>query len=211
LSYGRDLVEKFTRRHPRASVHIEHHHPDRVYELVAEDRVDIGLISYAQSTRTVSAISWCEERMILVCSPGHRLARSKSIDLRDLDGTVIVGFDAELKVRRKLDRELAERGVELRVEMAFDNIDTIKRAIEVNAGVSILPESTVRGELRSRTLVNVPVVGLDLVRPLGIIHRRGVELGKTARRFVQLLRDTSSTDDSSATTAMAEGGDQAKG
>jgi len=196
LSYGRDLVEKFTRRHPKATVHIEHRHPDRVYELVAEDRVDVGLISYAQSTRTVRAINWCEERMILVCSPGHWLAQTKSIDLQDLNGLGIIGFDRDLRVRRKLDRELAERGVEVRVEMAFDNIDTIKRAIEVNAGVSLLPEPTVRGELQTGTFVSIPVEGLDLVRPLGIIHRRGVELGKTARRFVQLLQDTPSADDS---------------
>jgi hypothetical protein len=40
-------------------------------------------------------------------------------------------------------------------------------------------------------LVSVPVEGLNLVRPLGIIYRRGVELGKTARRFIQLLQETS--------------------
>jgi len=210
LSYGKNLVEEFTRRHPRATVHIEHHHPDRVYELVAEDLVDVGLISYAQSTRTVRAIDWREEVMILVCSPSHWLAQSESIDMTDLNGTAVIGFDADLRVRRKLDRELAERGVELRVQMAFDNIDTIKRAIEVNAGVSLLPEPTVRSELGAGTFVSVPVVGLDLVRPLGIIHRRGVELGKTARRFVELLQDTSSANGGSATAAIADCADQVK-
>lgn len=210
LSYGRELVEEFTRQHPRATVHIEHHHPDRVYELVAEDRADIGLISYAQSTRTVTAVNWCEEPMILVCSPGHWLAQRKSSDLSDLNGASIIGFDADLRVRRKLDRELAERGVGLRVEMAFDNIDTIKRAVEVNGGASILPEPTVRRELSTGTFMHVPVVGLDLARPLGIIYRRGVELGKTARRFVELLQDTSSASIGTATSAEVECANQAK-
>jgi len=210
LSYGRDLVEEFTRRHPRATIHFEHHHPDKVYELVAEDRVDVGLISYGQSTRTVRAINWCEEPIVLVCSPAHWLAQQGSIDLKDLNGTSIVGFDHDLRIRRKLDRELAGRGVQLHVEMAFDNIDTIKRAIEVNASVSLLPEPTVRSELNLGTFVKVPVVGLDLARPLGIIHRRGVELGKTARRFVELLRDTSATNGGSPMAAVADFADEAK-
>lgn len=210
LSYGKDLVESFTSRHPRATVHIEYHHPDRVYELVAEDRVDVGLVSYAQSTRTVTAINWCEEPIILACSPGHWLAQRKAIDLRDLNGTSIIGFDSDLRVRRKLDRGLAERGVELRVEMAFDNIDTIKRAIEVNAGASLLPEPSVGSELDAGTMVHVPVRGLDLVRPLGIIHRRGVELGKSARRFVELLQDNSSANLGSASAATADCVEEAK-
>lgn len=210
LSYGRELVEEFGRRHPRATVHIGHHHPDRVYELVAEDRVDIGLISYAQSTRTVGAIQWCEEPIILVCSPNHEWAQKTSIHFQDLNGAVVIGFDADLKVRRKLDRELAERGVELRVEMAFDNIDTIKRAIEVNAGAGLLPEPTVRSELAAGTFVNVPVVGLDLARPLGIIHRRGVELGKTARRFIGLLQDWPIGDGDTPTGGASTGADEAK-
>lgn len=192
LSYGRDLVESFTKRHPRATVHIEYHHPDRVYELVAEDRVDVGLVSYARSTRTVTAFGWCEEPIILVSSPGHSLAQREAIDLEDLNGAAIIGFDPNLRVRRKLDRGLAERGVELRVEMAFDNIDTIKRAIEVNAGASLLPEPSVRNELDAGTMVHVAVRDLDLVRSLGIIHRRGVELGKSARRFMELLRNNAS-------------------
>jgi len=189
LSYGRQLVDEFTRRHPKAAIHIEYHHPHRVYELVAEDQVDVGLISYAQATRTVKAVHWCEEPMMLVCSPSHPLAQSESINLADLNGLEIIGFDRDLKIRRRIDRHLAERGVEVCVRMAFDNIDTIKRAIEVNSGASLLPEPTVLRELHTAAFIAVPVRGLDLARPLGIIHRRGVELGKTARRFVQLLQE----------------------
>ena len=192
LSYGKQLVDEFTRRHPKAAIHIEHHHPHRVYELVAEDQVDVGLISYAQATRTVKAIHWCEEPMTLVCAPNHPLAQAESIALKDLDGLEIIGFDRDLKIRRRIDRHLAERGVEVCIRMAFDNIDTIKRAIEVNSGASFLPQPTVHSELRTASFVAIPVRGLDLVRPLGIIHRRGVELGKTARRFVQLLQELSS-------------------
>jgi DNA-binding transcriptional LysR family regulator len=189
LVYGKQVVEQFTRRHPKAAVHLEYHHPNRVYELVAEDRADVGLVSYAQPTRTVRAIGWREEPMVLVCSPDHPLATRRSLSLGDLNGLQIIGFDRELKVRRRIDRELGARGVELDTVMAFDNIDTIKCAISVNSGASLLPEPTVHSEIESGALVCVPVAGLDLMRPLGIIHRRGIELGKTTRKFIQLLQD----------------------
>jgi DNA-binding transcriptional LysR family regulator len=187
LSYRQELFDRFTDLYPKATVHFEYHHPDRVYELVAEDRVDLGLVSYGQTTRAVKLVDWCLEPMILVCAPGHAFAGRERVGLEELSGVEMIGFDRGLKIRRQIDRELAERGVELQVAFAFDNIDTIKRAILVNEGISLLPEPTVRRELDSGELVAVRVQGLELARPLGIIYRRGGELGKTARRFIQFL------------------------
>jgi hypothetical protein len=92
-----------------------------------------------------------------------------------------------LEIRHEIDRALAVRGVEVRVAMEFDNTETIKRAVEIDAGVSLLPEPTVDREVQARALVVRPLVACDLKRPIGIIQRRGKELGKTAERFMQLL------------------------
>ena len=191
LIYGKQLLATFTRRYPRACVHVEYEHPDRVYALVAEDQVDVGLVSYAQSTRTIKAVAWREEPILLVSSPDHPLLARESIRLEDLNNLAMIGFDRNLPIRRRMDRELAERGVEPQIVMAFDNIDTIKQAIAVNGGVSLLPEPAVCQELKSGQLRAIRVENLQMVRPLGIIYRRGVELGKTARRFIQLLQQTS--------------------
>jgi DNA-binding transcriptional LysR family regulator len=163
LSYGKQLVQEFAERYPTAAVNIEYHHPRRVCELVAEDKADVGLISCPQQTRTLKAVPWLHEPIVLVCSPAHLLARRKSLRLAELNGLEIVGFDADLPIRRLIDRELLERRVQLHVAATFDNIDTIKRALEVNAGVSLLPEPTVRRELEAGTLATVRVQGLDLV------------------------------------------------
>jgi len=202
LSYGRWLLDEFARRYPEANVHIEYHHPDRIYDLVAEDQADMGLVSFAQPSRAIAAVEWCEEPMPLVCAPGHPLAVRREVDVAELQGLEIVGFDPHLRIRRRIDRALQEQGVEVVVTMAFDNIDTIKRAIEVSNGASFLPEPALQAELRSGSLVRVPVNGLCLKRPLGIIYRRGVELGTTAKHFMNLLQNfdqtAQSTDDGAA-------------
>jgi DNA-binding transcriptional LysR family regulator len=158
--------------------------------LVAEGQVDLGLVSFAQGTRSIKAIPWREEPMVFVCAPEHPLARRVCLRPADLEGLEIVAFDRDLRIRRYLDRELSDAGICVRTKMAFDNIDTIKGAIAVNGLASFLPEPTIRSELAARALVAVPLEGLRLMRSLGIIHRRGVELGKTVERFLQLLEET---------------------
>ena len=189
LVYAKDLFDRFTQLHPKASVHIEYHHPDRVCDLVAEGQADIGLVSYPQSTRTNRALAWRDEPIRLVCAPDHPLAERSSVALRDLAGLQVVGFDRDLKIRRKIDRELGRHGVELDVIMAFDNIDTIKHAVIVNSAASLLPEPAVRSELKAGSLVTVRVEDLHLARSLGILHRRNVVLGKTVQQFIQLLQE----------------------
>ena len=115
LSYGRQLVERFTARYSKATVNIEYHHPDRVYELVAGDRVQLGLMSYAQTTRLIKAAPWFEEPMTLVCAAEHWLAERRRVGREELQGLEIVGFDRELKIRRHIDRQLAEHGIEVQV------------------------------------------------------------------------------------------------
>jgi DNA-binding transcriptional LysR family regulator len=74
--------------------------------------------------------------------------------------------------------------------MEFDNIETIKQAIAIGAGVSILPRPTILKEVGNRTLAAAPLSMAELVRPLGIIHRRGKLFTPTIVRFLELLRQS---------------------
>lgn len=191
LSHLNHYVQEFLSQHPKANVRLEYQHPDRVYELVENDQADLGLVSYPKSSRTVKATSWREEPMLLVCAPTNELALCEQISVTELDGRNLVSFDPELRIRREIDRALSSHGVDARVVMEFDNIETIKRAIEIDAGVGLLPAPTVERELHMGSLVAIRFRDLHLVRPLGIIRRRGQELGKTASRFLKLLKDNS--------------------
>ncbi len=205
LSHMNRYLQLFLGQYPKANVRLEYLHPHRVYEAVENDQADLGLVSYPKSSRTVKAILWREEPMVLVCAPTHPLAKRTQIDLKELNGLSIVGFDLDLTIRREIDRALHLHDVEVRVTMEFDNIETIKRAIEIDAGVSLLPQPTVLREVEAGTLAAVPLATDELIRPLGILHRRGKDLGVTVRRFIDLLR--SEGQHLTATSAEAESGD----
>ncbi len=210
LSHMNRFVQSFLKRFPKANVRLSYQHPRRVYELVESDQVDLGLVSFPHSTRTIKATSWREEPMVVVCSREHPLTRKSEARLEDLHGLDLVAFDPDLEIRHEIDRALASRGVETRVVMEFDNTETIKRAVEINAGVALLPRPTVERDVHSGALVALPLAGAALNRPIGIIQRRGKDLGQTARRFMQLLLQwpVLSAEDASSTTFGIAGLDE---
>jgi DNA-binding transcriptional LysR family regulator len=181
-------MQEFMSRYPKANVRLEYLHPHRVIQAIENDKADLGLVSYPRSSRTLEAIAWRTEPMVLACAPGHRLAERASIPLQALSGENLVGFDPDLTIRHEIDRVLHQHDVDFRVVMEFDNIETIKRAIEIDAGVALLPHPTVLAEVAAGTLTAVPLETDELVRPLGIIHRRGKELHSAAWRFIELLQ-----------------------
>jgi DNA-binding transcriptional LysR family regulator len=189
-------LQEFMSQHPKANVRLEYLHPERVLEAVERGEADIGVVSYPRSTRTIHAEPWREEPMVLACAPRHAFAGRETIQLGALDGQAMVSFDPDLVIRHEIDRVLAARGVEPNVVMEFDNIETIKRAIEIDAGVALLPEPTVLREVAAGTLASVRIDDEELVRPLGIIHARGKPLAPTVRRFIELLRGHAHDTDS---------------
>ena len=193
LSHMNRFVQRFLQSYPKANVRVQYQHPNRVYELVESDQVDLGLVSFPRSSRGIKATVWREEPMVVVCAPSHRLASCERVSLDDLRGLEMIAFDADLEIRHEIDRALTAHGIEVRVAMEFDNTETIKRAVEIDAGIGLLPLPTIDREVEVGALVARPLVGIDLKRPIGIIQRRGKELGKTASRFMHLLLKQSST------------------
>jgi len=191
-------VKAFEEQFPEASVRLEYLHPTRVVERVSGGEADIGLISYPRKWPDLAVIPWREEVMVLAVPPSHRFATCAGVEIAELDGEPFVAFDADLRIRRAIDRCLRHQEVTVDVVMEFDNIENIKRAVEVASGVSILPEPSLAREVRGGSLVALPILGQDskyvLNRPLAIIHRRTDSLDITASRFLELLTGARATD-----------------
>lgn len=181
-------MQPFMSAHPQARVLLECLHPHKVVEAVINDEADLGILSYPAATRALTVIPLRSEAMVLVTHPTHRLARRRTVSATDLSGERFVAFDHDLAIRKAIDRVLRQHNVRVEVVMEFDNVETIKQAIAIAAGVSILPRSTVLKESGMRTLAVVPLAVPDLVRPIGIIHRRGRRLTPAVARFIDVLR-----------------------
>jgi DNA-binding transcriptional LysR family regulator len=164
-------MQDFMRQFPKAKVRLEYLRPNKVYDAVLNAEVDLGIISYPVPSPDLNVIPLRTEPMVLVCHPQHRLAAEKAVTAEHLHGEDFVAFDRDLSIRKEVDRYLRQRSVAIRVVMEFDNIETIKQAVQIGAGISILPAPTVREECHNGSVVAVRLIAPELRRPIGIIHR----------------------------------------
>jgi DNA-binding transcriptional LysR family regulator len=197
------FLRQFSAKYPNAQVRLEYLHPDRVLEVVEEGDVDLGLVSYPEETRTLAAIPWRSEPLVVVCHPNHRFAKVPSISFADLSGEPLIAFEVGLRIRSEIDRALMVNNVDANIAFEFDNIETMKGAIEINEGISLLPEPTVAKEIASGTLVKVKLEGEPQTRPLGIVYRRDRPLRELAHKFIELLRaDTDFSENGALAPAL---------
>ncbi len=181
------FLQQFMKRYPAAAVHLEYCHPVKVYSAVLDDEADIGVISYPEPQRGLEVTPWLDEEMVIACPVGHALSSGDRLELTDLEGQKFVAFARGLKIRRELDRALRTLHVSVKVVSEFDNIETIKQALEVTGAVSILPRPSIRREVERGTLAEVPLDGEPLVRPVAIISKRRRRMTTTTRLFVESL------------------------
>ena len=189
LAHMSAFMRRFSAKHPGAQVRLEYLHPDRVYEAVEEGNVDLGLVSYPEDSRTLQTMPWRNEPMAIVCHPQHQFAGKKSVAWKALAGEAFIAFESGLRIRAEIDRALMVQKVDVPIALEFDNVETMKRAIEINEGISILPEPTVAGEVATGRLARVRFEKDALERPLGIISRRDREQAALGQQFVKMLQE----------------------
>ena len=86
-------------------------------------------------------------------------------------------------------RSLKDQGVKAEYARQFDNIETVKRVVEIGLGVAILPEATIRGEVVKQTMAAVRLEG-NYFRPLAVIYKKGKVLSPAMKQFIKLLKET---------------------
>jgi DNA-binding transcriptional LysR family regulator len=183
------ITQQFEKLHAQAHIHLEYMRPEKVYQAVVDDQADLGLISYPNPGKDVKAIPWRLETMVLVCHPGHPLAKKTALKPADLAGCDFVSFDPDLSIRKAMDRFFREHSVHRSVVLEFDNIQMIKEAVSIGSGISILPERTVRQEVADGKMVAMPIEAEGLVRPVGIIYRRKKRFTPIAAQFLKFLQE----------------------
>lgn len=182
------LEKEFLRLYPQARIEVQYLRPEKVYEAVVTDRADIGLLSYPEATKEVTVLPWRQEQMAIAASPYHPLARDSEIRLQDLDGVDFIGFDEDLPIRKDIDRFLREHHVHVNVTLHFDNIQMIKEAVAHGSGVSIMPARVMEEEVAQGRLVPIQISGIELFRPVGIVHRRRKRFHRAGQALLDLLR-----------------------
>jgi len=181
-------LKKFLKAYPTVNVHVEYRRSNQVYEDVLSNVVDLGLVAYPTRETKLEIFPLRKEALVLICHPGHPFAKLKSIKLKEIAGQKIVSFDPDIPTRRAIEKLLKEHGVAVRHVREFDNIETLKRAVEVDAGVAIVPRGTVVEEVAQQTLAELVIEGIDLCRPLAAIWKKNKVRSPAVKQFLATLK-----------------------
>ncbi len=180
--------KRFLKDHPNVNLHVAFRRENRVYDDVLGNIVDLGLVAYPSRDAKLETVNLREDELVLICNPQNPLAKQKSIRLKALDGHKFISFEPDMPTRKALDRALKDQGVSVQHVMQFDNIETLKRAVEIDAGVAIVPKVTVHQELADKTLAAVALEGKH-VRQLAVIYKKGKVLSPAMKAFIALLKE----------------------
>lgn len=183
------FLKRYLKAHPTVNVHVEYRRSNEVYEDVLGNVADLGLVAFPQKINNLEVVPLHKFEMVLICHPQHPLAAKKSLKLKELSGLQFVSFEQDMPTRKAIDKVLREHGVSVQHVMEFDNVETVKRAVEIEAGVAIVPRSTVIQEIEKRTLAAVKFEGVDMDRPWAVIHKKNKVLSPAMKQFIAVLKE----------------------
>ncbi len=184
-------LKRYLRTFPEAEVHLAYTRVNKIYEAVSRGDIDLGIVAYPRKRPQIQITPFRKDRLVLVCAPQHPFAQLKRLTMKQLDGEKFIGFERDVPTRRALDRIFRRHRVKVQYIAEMDNIETIKRVVEIGSGVSIVPELSIVQEAKNETLKAIQISDEIVMRPLGIIAKRGRRLTLAVHEFVKFLKGES--------------------
>ncbi len=183
------FVKRFLKEYPTVNVRVEYRRSNLVVEDVLHNAVDLGIVAYPTKTRQLEVIPFGEDQLVIIVSPRHPLATKSELETSDLFGHRFIAFDQDIPTRRATDQVFRDLKLDMEPAMEFDNVETVKRAVEVDAGFALVPEATVQQEIKLGSLIALRLKGRRISRPLAIVHRKGRVSTPAMKKFIQMLTD----------------------
>jgi DNA-binding transcriptional LysR family regulator len=180
-------IDKLRQDYPAVNVQVEYRRSSLVYEDILRNSVDFGFVAFPVRMRQIEVIPFRSEHYALITHPSHPLASGGDVPLPALSRQKFISSEPDGPSHNAVYQFLGENKIEVELAMKFDNVETVKRAVEMNAGVAIVPEPTVLQEVKQGSLVAKRFKDKEFIRPLGILHRKGRVFMPAMKKFIETL------------------------
>jgi DNA-binding transcriptional LysR family regulator len=187
-----DILQRYRERHPRIEIVIRNATSPRSVQAVLDHEVDLGIVTLSAAAPGLEAVRLFPRKDVLICHPGHRLARRRRVLLKDLERYPFILLDDKCASRRLLDALCAEAKAVLPVAMELSSIEVIKRFVRIDAGLSVVPAMAVQEEVAAGALAAVEIADLERAPRtyMGAVYKQGRYLTLAARSFLDALRES---------------------
>jgi len=182
------IVREFMSKFPAAKIDLEYSRTTRVVRDVLKGIIELGVITFPEPRRGLEIVPMASARLVLITPPDHEFAGRKQIAVSKLKEQNFVLFERDIPTRKATDKMMKSYGVSVKKVAEFDNIETIKRAVEVGFGLAIVPLPSVIDEEKNGQLSIVKLKEKNWDRPVAVVYRSDRELSLAAKKFVNLLK-----------------------
>lgn len=182
------VIKQFKNKYPEVQLDVQYARMNNVYESVQNGAVDLGIVAFPKKDSHVDVTSFRKDHLVLIVGPNHRLRNEENVKLSEINNEDFIAFDKDIPTAKAINKEFKDRNISVNTVMSFDNIETIKRAVEIETGIAIVPKATIVNELKIGLIHAIEFEDFYWERPLGIITRSGRELQSIIQLFMDFLQ-----------------------
>jgi DNA-binding transcriptional LysR family regulator len=188
-------LHRFRRLHPTIHIEVQRSLASDVARSVVNHHVELGMLSFRPEDDQLSSIIVYNDEIAFIVYPGHPLARSKQVSIRELGAEFFVAHNVRSPYREKVLQTFAKHKTALHMPVELPNIEAIKQFVAMGNGVALLPRIAVQAEISRGELVQIPVKELHMERKVRLVYRRGASLSHAALAFLKVLESMAAQED----------------
>jgi DNA-binding transcriptional LysR family regulator len=191
------VLWRIKQKQPQTNISVTYQHSSEVIETLLENKIDLALVANPSFDRRLQAETILEEQVSLVCSRSHPLFGKKQVRPVDLKGLQFVALSPASPTGKLVKDFMARLGISIEPVVSSDNVETVKRMVEVGMGIAFLPDMVIAEELcgpeRPDGKLYRLSLGQSLARRIALVYWKHSQLNRSAKLLIEEIKFQAAT------------------
>ena len=182
------LIERFREKHERILVDVRRVPARQVGMEVAQGTLDFGVVTFDPGDKRLNAVALGSDELVMLVYPAHPFAGRETVPIAEFAHETVIAHSDPSPARDQVLRQAELRHARINIQISLPSLEGIKRAVEKQMGVALLPRRCAVAEIERRQLVAVRIPEVRYPRQLRLVYRRG-ELSHAATAFLESVTE----------------------
>jgi DNA-binding transcriptional LysR family regulator len=185
-----DFIPLFNRLKPGVTIVLFQGDSRQVLEMLLREECEISITGCRFDEEEFVYTPLTKDRVSLVVNSDHPWYSRKRVSLEEIVDETIIFREPGSGTGKTVRTAFAAAGFSqerLRIKAYLGSNESVKQAILAGAGISFISEMSVKKECERGDLRIIKVDGMDILRSIYLVRRRGRELSPAAEIFASLL------------------------
>jgi DNA-binding transcriptional LysR family regulator len=194
------LIARYRQLYPAVAVEVVRSLARNIPQELLKRSLDLGVLSYPPAEPQLASVVVSRDRLSFIVYPGHRLARRRRVSIAELGEEIFAAHNVPSPYRERVLRTFEKHRVPLHMDIELPTVESIKKFVEMQQAVALVPRMCIEEELAQGAVVEVEIPELRIERKLRVVYRRADPLSHSARAFLQLVTSAAEAAASAAET-----------